>query len=457
MVSAILTKTSRVKTATNGKVFLRKRRQQIAKKQIEHELANGTFLIPSTITVKEFLMEWLPKQCNKHKWAPCTYQSNLGTVQNLIIPYIGDMQMQKLKPYHLEDLYATLSKTPCGQYLEGKKQVLSEKQKQRFLSGTTIHEVHRLLRTAFQYAVEWGILIKSPVPVDSPKKSIQERAIWDADEMWAALASMEDPILHLAVHLTLVGALREGEVAGLTPEDLDFEGADGTGTFRINKCMQRVQKASLAKTGKGCILQEFEDKREGSTTTLVLKKTKTASSNRTIFMTTVLKEELKHWLKRLEMDEAVDPERYRNSGMLLRLPNGLAVEPILIRKKFIKWQDEHPEFTRIVFHGLRHSSATYQLIESGGNIKAVQGNTGHATTGILMDTYAHTQDKPRLELAEKLEADFYSQDIGSPKSGSVPVKENLPDSIQITPEGMLKVVRQMSPEQRREFTRLLFA
>ena len=65
------------------------------KKQIEHELANGTFLIPSTITVKEFLMEWLPKQCNKHKWAPCTYQSNLGTVQNLIIPYIGDMQMQK--------------------------------------------------------------------------------------------------------------------------------------------------------------------------------------------------------------------------------------------------------------------------------------------------------------------------------------------------------------------------
>ena len=63
----------------------------------------------------------------------------------------------------------------------------------------------------------------------------------------------------------------------------------------------------------------------------------------------------------------------------------------------------------------------------------------------------------KQSLTEKLEADFYSQDIGSPKSGSVPVKENLPDSIQITPEGMLKVVRQMNPEQRREFTRLLFA
>jgi len=39
-------------------------------KQIEHELATGNFLIPSTVTVAEFLMDWLPKQCSKHKWAP---------------------------------------------------------------------------------------------------------------------------------------------------------------------------------------------------------------------------------------------------------------------------------------------------------------------------------------------------------------------------------------------------
>ena len=120
------------------------------KKQIEHELAAGTFLIPSSVTVAEFLMDWLPKQCSKHKWAPKTYESNLSTIQNLIIPYIGSMEMQKLKPYHMENLYTTLSKTPCGSYIEGKKQKLTEKQKQRFLSGTTIHEVHRLLGTAFQ-------------------------------------------------------------------------------------------------------------------------------------------------------------------------------------------------------------------------------------------------------------------------------------------------------------------
>ena len=50
------------------------------KKQIEHELAAGTFLIPSSVTVAEFLMDWLPKQCSKHKWAPKTYESNLDAL-----------------------------------------------------------------------------------------------------------------------------------------------------------------------------------------------------------------------------------------------------------------------------------------------------------------------------------------------------------------------------------------
>lgn len=188
------------------------------------------------------------------------------------------------------------------------------------------------------------------------------------------------------------------------------------GTFTINKSMQRVQKASLARTGKDCILREFEDKREGSNTVLVLKKTKTASSCRTIFMTEALKEELKHWFKRLEMDEADMDGRYRNSGMLLRLPNGLAVEPVLIRKKFEKWQDAHPEFLHIVFHGLRHSSATYQLMISGGDVKAVQGTTGHASANLLISTYAHIQQDSRKKLGKKFEEGFYKPVESAPQS-----------------------------------------
>ena len=134
-------------------------------------------------------------------------------------------------------------------------------------------------------------------------------------------------------------------------------------------------------------------------------------------MTSALKEELKKWLNQLAADERKDPTRYHDSGMLFRLPNGLAVEPVLIRKKFLKWQDAHPEFPRIVFHGLRHSSATYQLMISGGDVKAVQGTTGHATADMLVNTYAHIQQSSRVELGKKFEEGFYAkQESPSPKA-----------------------------------------
>ena len=60
-------------------------------KQIEHELATGNFLIPSTVTVAEFLMDWLPKQCSKHKWAPKTYQMCIRDRCRALAPPMGGL------------------------------------------------------------------------------------------------------------------------------------------------------------------------------------------------------------------------------------------------------------------------------------------------------------------------------------------------------------------------------
>ena len=405
------------KPCKGWETFKTKAEAQERKITVEKELLDGTFLVPDTMTVEEMLYKWIPIQSSKHKWSPKTYTQSVAMVQNLIVPYIGKRKVQDLRTYDIEQFYATLSQTPCGQYVHGEKQELTENQKKRLLSSTSIHEVHTLLKTAFSYAVDWDLIHKSPTPREAPKINTEERTIWDERTMLAALQTIENPALHLAVHLTLVGALREGEVAGLTPEDIDFDAANGMGTFTVNRSMQRVQKDTLAQVDKGCILRIFPDKLEGSNTSLILKATKTEASCRTIFMTAALREELKQWLERLKREEALDPERYRNSGMLLRLPNGLAVEPVLIRKKFLKWQDAHPEFPRIVFHGLRHSSATYQLMISGGDIKAVQGTTGHASADMLVNTYAHIQQSSRVELGKKFENGFYAKpDTSSPQA-----------------------------------------
>ena len=123
--------------------------------------------------------------------------------------------------------------------------------------------------------------------------------------------------------------------------------------------------------------------------------------------------------------------RYRNCGQLFRLPNAFVTSKSPLNGTALGVR-VYREFEKIVFHGLL-PSATLPAIESGGNIALRVGNTVTPPPASRMDTPTPpTQDKPRLELAEKLEADFYSQDIGF-KSGSVSVKKICQTAIQITP------------------------
>ena len=123
----------------------------------------------------------------------------------------------------------------------------------------------------------------------------------------------------------------------MQPSDLDFDAADGRGTILVNKIMQRANKDALEKLDPNQVYHTFPDKREGSKSSLIL------------------------------------------------LPDGLPIAPELLTKWYRQWRSVHPEFEQIVFHGLRHSSATYQLLQSDGDFKSVQGNTGHATASVLID------------------------------------------------------------------------
>ena len=441
------------KPCQGWETFKTKKEAQERKITVEKELQDGTFLVPDSMTVEEMLYKWIPIKSSKHKWAPKTYAQTVSMVQNLIVPYIGKRKVQDLRTYDIEQFYATLSRTPCGQYVKGEKQDLSDEQKKRLLSSTSIHEVHTLLKTAFSYAVEWDLVHKSPLPRDAPKVNTEERTIWDEHTMLAALQTMDNPALHLAVHLSMILSLREGEILGLQPEDLDFDAADGRGTITVSKTMQRASKEALAKIDPAQIYHTFPDRREGSKSSLILKQVKTKKSNRVLYMTKPLKEELLAWLDKMRQDEQAAPDKYSNCGQLFRLPDGLPIAPELLTKWYRQWRAAHPEFEKIVFHGLRHSSATYQLLQSGGDFKSVQGNTGHSTAATLMDTYAHTQDKPRLELAEKIEANFYKE---PPTSESHP-QSKMPEGTKITGQMILEAIRQMSAEERRELTRALFA
>ena len=97
----------------------------------------------------------------------------------------------------------------------------------------------------------------------------------------------------------------------------------------------------------------------------------------------------------------------------------------------------------------------YQFLQSDGDLKSVQGNIGHATAAVLMDTYAHTQDKPRLELTEKIEANFYSQNMS--QAAPHPRQNEKPVATKISGKEILEAIRLMDADERRELTRALFA
>ena len=63
---------------------------------------------------------------------------------------------------------------------------------------------------------------------------------------------------------------------------------------------------------------------------------------------------------------------------------------------------------KVVFHALRHASITYKLKLNGGDIKAVQGDSGHAQSKMVTDLYSHILDDDRRQNAQLFEEAFYS-------------------------------------------------
>ena len=68
---------------------------------------------------------------------------------------------------------------------------------------------------------------------------------------------------------------------------------------------------------------------------------------------------------------------------------------------------EANELPQVCFHSLRHSSITYKLKLNGGDIKAVQGDSGHAQATMVTDQYSHILDESRRNNVQLFEQAFY--------------------------------------------------
>lgn len=372
--------------------------------EVESEQINGTFIPPKDITVEEFLYDFIKIYGSTH-WALSTYESNCALIANYINPIIGKVPIQSITPKVVDEYYQTLKKT---------KSVVkrNRKPKSEYVTPCVINTIHKVLRCAFDQAVKWELISRNPFPLaNRPKAVYKKREIWDAEMIRTALDGCREPKLYIAMNLAFACSMRLGEIVGLQWDKLHISDADiaaDDAYVMIEQELSRVSKDARQFMDDKDIIMVFPSMMNGTSTNLVLKKPKTESSIRKVWLPKTVSRILRKWKQEQDEVKSFFGNEYYDYNMVVALPNGRPCENRVIEKEFNNLK-EKLNLPNVVFHSLRHSSTTYKLKLNKGDIKATQGDTGHAQIDMITDVYAHILDEDRKINAQRFEDAFYAK------------------------------------------------
>lgn len=375
------------------------------KAEIEFQRKTAELTIPNCSNLKELLQEYVDLY-GKTKWSLTAYRNNTGLINHYILPLIGKMKLEEITPRVLEKYYNTLMVTPATKRATDSKYT----RKIRYVQKPTIQKIHKLLNSAFHQAMKWELMDKNPATLaEVPAYEAEKRDIWDANTLMQVNEICDDDLLKLCINLAFACSLRIGELLGLTWDCVDISDEsikNGTAYIFVNKELQRVNlKIYKELEGKG-VVATFPLSDQKNKTILVLKSPKTPTSNRKIFLPQTVATMLKDWkVRQDETHEALGSE-YADYNLVIASSVGTPIEASKIQKKFAKLIEENG-LPRVVFHSLRHSSITYKLKLTRGDIKSVQGDSGHAQAKMVTDQYSHIIDENRKDNAKLFESAFY--------------------------------------------------
>ena len=366
-------------------------------------------------------------------WAMSTYESRKSLIANYIRPLIGDMKLEDVTPRIMDKYYRDLLsvKAVSSKYVKARTE---------YLTPHTVREVHKTLRNAFNQAVKWELMTRNPVEhATLPKEEHKTRDIWTAEVLQKALEACDDDILRLAINLAFSCSLRMGELLGLTWDCIDISPTSielGQASIFVEKELQRVNREAMADLDGKDIMFKFPPTFASTHTALVLKTPKTKTSVRKVFLPKTVAEMLVQ--RKADIEELKDlfGDEFVDFNLVFCSSNGKPIEGQVINRAFNKLIEEKG-LPKVVFHSLRHSSITYKLKLNGGDMKSVQGDSGHAQVKMVADVYSHIIDDDRRLNAERMEAAFYSGRQATPE----PVQPAATESSADDKELLLKLLQ----------------
>ncbi|WP_261303973.1 tyrosine-type recombinase/integrase [Paenibacillus andongensis] len=343
-----------------------KKEAELELSKFEIEVHAGAYIAPEKLTLHAFVDEWRDKYALQELEIK-TFSIYIRILNKRILPAIGHLRLDQVKPLHIASLISELGKE--GHRQDGKDGKLS--------SGT-IQYVYRVLKNVFSRAVEWRVIKSNPVAdVKSPKVVYKESQVYDEDEIQLLFEALEKEAYHwrMMITLALTTGLRRGELVGLEWKNVDLE----QGTIYVK--------------------QSISDFINGNP---VIKEPKTKKSTRKINLSDAVWEELREYhdyCKQLW----VELEKTRDNDHFFVFFNqyGRAFypeSPYLWFRGFLKKQN----LKYIKFHDLRHTSATL-LINQGVHAKIISERLGHANITTTMNIYGHVLSKADKEAANKFD------------------------------------------------------
>lgn len=307
-------------------------------KRLKQTLDAGA--LPDETTTEQWFRHWLEHEVDR-KLRPSTANTYRRYVEKWVIPYLGHHRLDRLRPDHLEALYATMQD-------EGKQ-------------DATRRQVHAIIRRSLVIAERQQKIPFNPATkVDPPAVGKGSHGKFTLAEAKNILASLDSPEIRASRWAcALLGGLRQGEALGLRWEDVDFD----RGVLIIRRAVQQIP-------GRG--LQVVAPKSE--------------TSYRAVPMVMPVREAL--WAER------------GGEGFIW----GDGEVPKAPRKDWQEWKDllKLAKAPDRPLHAARATTASL-LMEAGVSDKLIAEILGHSQVQITQKHYLHGDDRMHVDAMGRLD------------------------------------------------------
>ena len=367
-----------------------KTQKEVAQKlrQITNEIDSEQYIEPCKMTVREWLDIWQRDYLVSVK--PSTALSYSLQIKNHIDPALGAIRLDALSPHTIQGFYNSLAREGMMVPKHGKNGKAIRKdgklvyERSAPLNPKTVKNIHGVLHKALQQAVKVGYIRFNPADFcELPRVERKEIMPLDANDIAEFTNAIKGNRYETVFLVMLFTGMRRGEACGLTWDCINLD----KGTIRINKQLQNVP---------------------GHPGEWRLASTKNRKGRTILVPPTIVNLLRKHRLQQNEHRLAAGAA-WHDNGLVFCNELGEHISPHTV-------YDNYKKIVRSIglpkarLHDLRHSYAVAAL-QSGDDIKTVQGNLGHATAAFTLDVYGHVT--PQMQQASAARMEAFIQSVSS--------------------------------------------